>query len=77
MRVKDPLRIAINPFISSVAWILPSLVSGTVITAVVLDLPTAGPIFLEALRIQDMALAGAFIMLIGILTVVDPRIRLG
>lgn len=85
--LKYPLRIAINPFISSIGWVLPSLVSGAVITAVVLDLPTAGPIFLGALRSQDMALAGAFIMLIGFLTVVgilisdiilaivDPRIR--
>jgi peptide/nickel transport system permease protein len=67
--------------------VLPSLVSGAVITSVVLDLPTAGPIFLRALRNQDMPLAGAFVMLIGILTVIgilvsdillavfDPRIR--
>lgn len=85
--LKYPLRIAINPIISSVGWVVPSLVSGAVITAVVLDLPTAGPIFLQALRNQDMALAGAFVMLIGIMTVVgilisdiilailDPRIR--
>ena len=85
--IKYPLRIAINPFISSVGWILPSLISAEVITAVVLDLPTSGPIFLQALRNQDMPLAGAFIMLTGILTVigtllsdillaiVDPRIR--
>ncbi len=84
---KYPLRIAVNPFISGIGWILPSLVSGAVITAVVLDLPTAGPIFLEALLNQDMALAGAFVMLMGTLTVVgvmisdiilaivDPRIR--
>ena len=85
--IKYPLRIAINPFIASVGWILPSLVSGTVITAIVLDLPTAGPIYLRAIRAEDMPLAGAFIMLIAILTVigtlisdillaiVDPRIR--
>ena len=85
--IKYPLRIAVNPFISSVGWILPALISGTVITAVVLDLPTAGPIFLQSLRTQDMALAGSFIMLMSILTVigtllsdillaaVDPRIR--
>jgi peptide/nickel transport system permease protein len=85
--IKYPLRIALNPFISSVGWVLPSLVSGAVITSVVLDLPTAGPIFLRALRNQDMPLAGAFVMLIGILTVIgilvsdillavfDPRIR--
>ena len=85
--VKYPLRIAINPFISSIGWILPSLISGTVITAVVLDLPTAGPVFLYSLRNQDMPLAGAFIMIMASLTIfgtlisdillaiIDPRIR--
>ena len=85
--IKYPLRIAVNPFISSIGWVFPSLISGAVITSVVLDLPTAGPIFLRALRNQDMPLAGAFVMLIGILTVIgilvsdillaifDPRIR--
>ena len=85
--VKYPLRIAINPFISSIGWILPSLISGAVITAIVLDLPTAGPVYLRAIRAEDMPLACAFMMLISILTVigtlisdillaiVDPRIR--
>ena len=85
--IKYPLRIAINPFVSSIRWILPSLISGTVITAIVLDLPTAGPIYLQAIRTEDMTLVGAFIMFIAILTVigtliadillaiVDPRIR--
>ncbi len=50
--LKYPLRIAINPFVSSIGWILPSLISGAVITAVVLDLPSAGPIFLRALRTE-------------------------
>ena len=86
---KYPLRIAVNPFISSIGWILPQFVSGTVIVAVVLNLPTAGPLFLQAIRAQDMPLAGAFIMLTGIMTIVgmlvsdivlaivDPRIRYG
>ena len=85
--IKYPLRIAVNPFVSSIGWVLPSLISGAVITAVVLDLPTAGPIFLQALRSEDMALAGAFVVLIGVMTVagilisdiilaiLDPRIR--
>ena len=85
--IKYPLRIAVNPFASSIGWVLPSLISGAVITAVVLDLPTAGPIFLQALRSEDMALAGAFVVLIGVMTVagilisdiilaiLDPRIR--
>ena len=87
--VKYPLRIAINPFVSSVGWILPALVSGTVITSVVLDLPTVGPLFLQSLRSQDMALAGGLVMVMGMLTIigtlisdillaiVDPRIRYG
>jgi peptide/nickel transport system permease protein len=87
--IRYPLRVAVNPFISSIGWILPQFVSGTVITAVVLNLPTAGPLFLQAVRAQDMPLAGAFIMLTGFLTIigmlasdivlaiVDPRIRYG
>lgn len=85
--LKYPVRIAINPFLSTVGWVLPSLIAGETITAVVLGLPTAGPIFLEAIRRQDMQLAGAFIMLSAILVIigtlisdillaiVDPRIR--
>ena len=85
--LKYPVRIALNPFFSTVGWVLPSLISGAVITAVVLGLPTAGPVFLQALRAQDMQVAGAFVMLTSILTVigtllsdillviVDPRIR--
>ena len=84
---KYPVRIAINPLISSIGWLLPSLISGAVITAVVLGLPTASPLFLGALKRQDMQLAGAFVMLTSTLTVigmlisdillaiVDPRIR--
>ncbi len=85
--LKYPVRIAINPFLSTVGWVLPSLIAGETITSVVLGLPTAGPLFLGALRVQDMQLAGAFVMLsatlaiIGtlasdiLLAVVDPRIR--
>ena len=86
--VKYPLRIALNPFISTIAWLLPNLVSGSIIVAIVLSLPTAGPLLLQSLMSQDMYLAGAFILLICALTVlgslvsdillalVDPRIRL-
>lgn len=82
-----PLRIAIVPFISTVGWSLPGIISGETITAVVLSLPTTGPLLLRALQSQDMFLAGSFIMLLSILTVlgtlisdillgwVDPRIR--
>lgn len=85
--LKYPVRIAINPFISTVGWILPEIISGATITSIVLNLPTTGPILLGALRTQDMYLAGSFLMLLTILTVigtlisdillavVDPRIR--
>jgi peptide/nickel transport system permease protein len=82
-----PVRIAINPFLSTAGWILPHLISGATITAVVLNLPTAGATLLNALLVQDMFLAGAIVMLMAMLTLigtlisdillalVDPRIR--
>jgi peptide/nickel transport system permease protein len=86
---KYPVRIAINPMISTIGWLLPSLVSGAGITAIVLNLPTTGPVLVRALMQQDMYLAGSFIMILSTLTVVgtvlsdillaavDPRIRYG
>lgn len=86
--IKYPVRLALNPFISTIAWLLPNLVSGSIIVAIVLSLPTAGPLLLQSLMAQDMYLAGAFILLICALTligslisdillaIVDPRIRL-
>ncbi len=86
--IKYPVRLAMNPFISTIAWLLPNLVSGSIIVAIVLNLPTAGPMLLQSLMSQDMYLAGAFILLICVLTMmgslisdillalVDPRIRL-
>ncbi len=85
--VRYPVRIALNPFVSAIGWVLPGLVSGATITAIVLNLPTAGPLLLRALISQDMYLAGSFILLMGVLTligmlvsdmllaVLDPRIR--
>lgn len=85
--LRYPVRVAVNPFISTVGWYLPTLISGATITAVVLNLPTTGPMLLNALTSQDMYLAGSFIMLLSVLTVigtlisdillviVDPRIR--
>lgn len=82
-----PLRMAIIPWISTVGWTLPGIVSGETIVAVVLSLPTTGPLLLRALQSQDMYLAGSFIMFLSFLTVigtlvsdillgwVDPRIR--
>ena len=85
--VKYPVRVAINPVVSTIGWLLPQLVSGAVIVAMVLSLPTTGPMMLTALMEQDMYLAGSFVMLLSFLTVigtlisdillawVDPRIR--
>jgi peptide/nickel transport system permease protein len=85
--LKYPVRIAISPFISTIGWMLPGLFSGSAIISVVLDLPTTGPLLLEALMSQDMYLAGSFIMVLSTLTVigtlisdlllvvVDPRIK--
>ena len=86
---KYPVRIAINPMISTIGWVLPGLVSGSALVSIVLNLPTMGPILLRALMAQDMYLAGSFVMIISLLTVtgtlisdillaaVDPRIRYG
>ncbi|RUT31293.1 ABC transporter permease [Arsenicitalea aurantiaca] len=83
-----PTRVALNPFISTVGWVLPALISGELIVSTVLNLPTAGPLLLQALKSQDMFLAGAFILLSGALVLIgtlisdillaisDPRIRL-
>jgi peptide/nickel transport system permease protein len=85
--IKYPVRVALNPFVSTVGWVLPSLVSGATITAVVLNLPMTGPLLLRALISQDMYLAGSFILMLSALTVIgtllsdlllawlDPRIR--
>ena len=86
--VKYPLRVALNFFIADIGNMLPSIISGAEIVAVVLSLPTTGPILISALQSQDMYLAGSFLMFLAILTVVgvlvsdlalallDPRIRL-
>lgn len=83
-----PVRIALNPLISTVGWALPALFSGDIIAAVVLNLPTTGPLLLKALQMQDMYLAGSFILILSVFTVVgtvlsdillavsDPRIRM-
>jgi peptide/nickel transport system permease protein len=85
--MKYPVRVALNPFVSTIGWVLPGLVSGATITAIVLNLPTSGPMLLRSLLTQDMYLAGSFILLLSVLTVVgtlisdillawlDPRIR--
>ena len=86
--IKYPMRVALNPFISTITWLLPNLVSGSIVVAIVLNLPTAAPLLLQSLMAQDMYLAGSFVLLICALTLVgslisdillalvDPRIRL-
>jgi peptide/nickel transport system permease protein len=86
---KYPLRLALNPFIADIGNLLPQVVSGAAIVSMVLSLPTTGPMLVDALRAQDMYLAGSFLMFLAVLTVVgvllsdlalamlDPRIRLG
>jgi peptide/nickel transport system permease protein len=86
---KYPVRVAMNPFFSTVGWTLAGLISGQTLVAYVLSLQTNGPMMLRALQSQDMYLAGSFLMLTSTLTVigtlvsdillawVDPRIRIG
>ncbi len=85
--VRHPIRIALNPFIGTLGWVLPNLVSGSVIVSIVLNLPTAGPMLFDALLAQDQYVAAAFLLLLCSLTVIgtlvsdillallDPRIR--
>jgi peptide/nickel transport system permease protein len=86
--VKYPLRVAMNFFVADIGNLLPTVISGAEIVAVVMSLPTTGPILLSALQSQDMYLAGSFLMFLALLTVVgvlvsdillallDPRIRI-
>ena len=85
---KYPVRICLNPLVSNLAWLFPSLISGGAITAIVLGLPTAGPMMLRALITQDTYLAGSILLFLTMLTLigtlisdillvmVDPRIRM-
>ncbi len=87
--LKYPVRLALNPFISGIGTIFPQLISGGAIVAIVLSLPTVGPLLLNAVMAQDMFLAGSMLMVLSLLSVfgtlvsdlllmwVDPRIRMG
>ena len=68
--LKYPVRVALNPFASTVGYLLPYVVSGSIIVSLVLSLPTVGPLLLKALVAQDMFLAGTIVLLLGLLTVV-------
>jgi peptide/nickel transport system permease protein len=86
--LKYPVRVALNPFASTIGYTLPYIVSGSIIVSIVLGLPTVGPLLLKALIAQDMFLAGTIVLLLGVMTVIgtlvsdillvwiDPRIRL-
>ena len=86
--LKYPVRVALNPFASTIGYTLPYIVSGSIIVSLVLGLPTVGPLLLKALIAQDMFLAGTIVLLLGLMTVIgtlisdillvwiDPRIRL-
>jgi peptide/nickel transport system permease protein len=86
---KYPVRAALNPFASTIGYIFPFIVSGSVIVSLVLGLPTVGPLLFKALLAQDLFLAGTILLLLAILTVIgtlisdlilmwiDPRIRFG
>jgi len=86
--IKYPVRLALNPFISSIGGIFPQLVSGGAIVAMVLSLPTVGPLMLDALMKEDMYMAGSMLMVLSLLGIfgtlvsdlllvwLDPRIRM-
>lgn len=88
MIFRYPVRVAVSPVLSTVGFTLPAMISGTEITATVLNLPTTGPLLLNAVRSQDMFLAASIILILSILTVIgtfisdlllvwaDPRVRL-
>lgn len=85
--MKYPVRAALNPFASSIAYLFPYVVSGSIIVSLVLSLPTVGPLLLTSLIAQDMFLAGTIVLMLGVMTVIgtflsdlvlmwiDPRIR--
>ncbi len=85
--VKYPVRTSLNPAISTIGWMLPGIISGEVLVSMVLNIPTTGPVLLQALLNQDMFLAGSVVFILSVLTVVgtlisdimlvwlDPRIR--
>ena len=86
---KYPIRMAVNPQISTIGWILPGLIGGEMVVSIVLSMPTMGPVVRRALINQDMYLAGSFLLITSTLTVigtlisdillaiVDPRLKFG
>ena len=88
MVMKYPVRVALNPLISTLGYLLPFLISGAIIVSVVLNLPTEGPLLLRALLAEDMFISATIVMVLGVMTVLgtllsdillgllDPRIRM-
>ena len=86
--LKYPVRAALNPFASTIGYLFPYVVSGSIIVSLVLSLPTVGPLLLKSLLAQDMFLAGTIVLMLGVMTVIgtfvsdlillwiDPRIRI-
>ena len=87
--MKYPVRAALNPFASTIGYLFPFIVSGSIIVSLVLSLPTVGPLLFKALIAQDLFLAGTILLMLAVLTVIgtfisdlilmwiDPRIRFG
>ena len=86
--IKYPVRLALNPFVSGIGTLFPQLISGGAIVALILSLPTVGPLLLKALQMEDMYLAGSMLMILSLLGIIgtlvsdllllalDPRIRM-
>ena len=86
--IKYPVRLALNPLVSTIGWYLPLIFSGSLVVATVLNLPTIGPMLLRSLTNQDMFLAGAIVLIYCLLAIIgtlvsdillawlDPRIRM-
>jgi peptide/nickel transport system permease protein len=86
--IRYPLRVAILPLISTIGWMLPLMISGEIVVSKVLDLPTTGPVLLNAIFAQDIYLVGGIVLIISVITIIgtlvsdillavaDPRIRI-
>ena len=86
--LKYPVRLALNPLVSTLGYLLPFLISGSIIVSVVLNLPTEGPLLLRALLVEDLFISASIVLVLGVMTVIgtflsdvllsiiDPRIRL-
>jgi peptide/nickel transport system permease protein len=85
--LRYPVRLALNPLVSTIGWYLPALFSGSLIVATVMNIPNIGPLLLRALINQDMYLAGSILLIYCFLAIIgtlvsdvllawlDPRIR--